>query len=627
MDLLQLIAALAAYLNLERLGELATRLVQSMGAPDGDNPNPNFSVDAVPLTDAELEELRTLMATVRDTLLDEQRDDGLSDEVLGHLETARQIIVAQAAEETARTEDAANREAERQRLADEINAILNGPPEGEGVEGDGGEGGEGEGAGEGGDGAEGGEGAAGAEGGEGAGDGAPAPQPALAAAGAPAAPAAPARISGVRARRPAANQPRPPEGGRRSVPFTAAGSFGGWEPGAQLDAAGMGAVMEEAVLAGRGYNGPRYRANVGRLAITQWPEERFLTDNARDNARKLDAVVSSRAIAAAGGICAPVAVSLDMPTIGQDDRPVANALARFGAEARGAIATLPPPILGDATDAITIWTHANDRKAAGLDGGSPNPATKPCMRITCPEEEETIVDAIVSCIELGNFELRYFRENADAWQRIMLVEAARVAENKLLGVIDAGSTSVTVAPVLDTIRTVFAALDRATAKYRWLHRDYRVNFRWIAPYNLFFNMRASLVRQMPVGTMDETMALAEATIDRWLTVRGINVTWHKDGLAGQTWSAQGDGVLEGWQDTAQTWLFPEGEWLFLDGGRLDFGVVRDSVLNATNDVQIEFEIFEQAHHHGRDSWELTFDVVPDGSYSAPVDLDLEATGS
>lgn len=615
MNLLEMIAALAAYLNLERLGELATRLIQSTVADDDP-----LHADVEALSSDEMTELRTLMATARDTLLDEDRDDGLSDDVLAHLETARQVIVAQAAEETRLAEDAANREAERQRLADEINAILDGPPEGEGDEGAG----DGEGAGEGdGDGAEGSE--AGTEGGEGAG-GAPAPAeapaPAMAAAGAPA-----ARISNVRARRPDANRPRAATG-PGVVPFTAAGSFGGYDPGHQLTPAQLGEVMEEAVLAGRGYSGPRMRSNVGRLAITQWPDERFLTDNPRDNARKLAATVSPQALAAAGGICAPIAVSLDMPTIGEDDRPIAaTAMTRFGAEARGAVATLPPPILGDATDAITIWTHANDRKAAGLDGGSPSPATKPCMRITCPEEEETIVDAIVSCIELGNFELRFFRENAEAWQRIMLVEAARIAENKLLGILNTGSTSVTVAPVLGTVRNVFAALDRATAKYRWLHRDYRVRFRWVAPYNLFFNMRADLVRQMPVGTMDETMALAEATIARWLEVRGINVTWHKDGLAGQTWAAQGDGPLEGWQDTAQTFLYPEGEWLFLDGGRLDFGVVRDSVLNATNDVQIEFEIFENAHHHGRDSWELTFDVVPDGSYSAPVDLDLEATGS
>jgi hypothetical protein len=39
-------------------------------------------------------------------------------------------------------------------------------------------------------------------------------------------------------------------------------------------------------------------------------------------------------------------------------------------------------------------------------------------------------------------------------------------------------------------------------------------------------------------------------------------------------------------------LFPEGAIQFLDGGRLDLGVVRDSTLDATNDYETFVETFE-----------------------------------
>lgn len=618
MNFLELIAALAAFLNLDRLGELARRLIETTSTDAALRVE-----DAEPLSAEELTELREALASATDALLDQD----MTDDVLAHLDTVRQALAATVGEETARAEDAANREAQREALAAEINSLLgNGSDDGgDGDEGDGD--GDGDGAGEGGEG-EGAEGAA-----------APAPVPAGVAAGAPAgaepiaaaagqAPA-PARISNVRARRPAGATPRIPSGEARIAPFTASGNLGGYGAGTQLGTSQLGEVMEQAARLARQsslqkFEMPLFRVELGAQSFDQ---ERFLGRDPVLNTQRVEAVTGRRAIAAAGGICAPINVDFSMPTVGSTATPIqSEAMAQFGAEARGTIATLPPPILGDAASAITLWTEANDALAAP-GGGSPSPATKACMRITCPEEETSKVDAINGCLELGNFELRYFRENVDAWQRILLVEVARFSENYLLDIVDDGSTDVAVGPLLGTVRNVFAGLDRATAKYRWLHRDPALRFRWIAPMNLFYNMRADLVRQMPVGTMDETMALAEATIDRWLAVRGINVTWHLDGLSGQTWAAQGDGVLEGWQDTASTYLYPEGEWLFLNGGRLDFGMVRDSTLNSVNDVQIQFENFGTAHHHGRDSWNITFDIVPNGQYSCCDDLDIETTGS
>lgn len=610
MNLLELLAALAAYLENERLGALATRLIT---ASTDEAFADLHSDDAEVLSPDELVELRTALSAAADSLLDVEA--GLSDEVLGHLDVVRQALAATTGEEAARQADAAEREARREQLAAEIAGLVEGatdPDPGEGGEGD-----EGEGGGEGGEGDEGGEGAAGAE-------AAPAAEPVPVAAGAAPARRAPA-LAAVAARRPAGAQPRPAPSAELA-PILAAGSFGGFQHGTPLDAAQQIEAWEAAFTSALNWESGRDPVRVTTIR-TQFPEDRMLTDeSARRNTRLVDAVVSRQAIAASGGIVSPITYSRAMPVLGTTARPVRDALANFGAEATGTIGTMPPPQLGAAEGGVTIWTEANDRLAAP--GGSPaNPTTKACLRITNPTVEETYVDAIVGCLELGNFGLRYFREHAAAWQELLAVETARIAENKLLDTISDEGVDIDVGQVLDTVRTVFAGIDRATSVYGYRHRDPNIRYRFIAPDRLFSNMRASMVRQMPLGSMDETMMLAEATIARWFAIRNVNVTWHLDGPTGQGFDVQGDGDLQGWASVAQTHLFPEGEWLYLNGGVFNQGVVRDSVLNETNDAQMWGEIFEAAHHHGHDSWNLAFDIVPDGTYAAPVALSIAGTGS
>ena len=48
-------------------------------------------------------------------------------------------------------------------------------------------------------------------------------------------------------------------------------------------------------------------------------------------------------------------------------------------------------------------------------------------------------------------------------------------------------------------------------------------------------------------------------------------------------------------------LFTEGTWLFLDGGTLDLGIVRDSTLNKTNEYCMFVETFESAAFVGLES--------------------------
>lgn len=343
-------------------------------------------------------------------------------------------------------------------------------------------------------------------------------------------------------------------------------------------------------------------------------DERFLDHNEQENERKMNAATSQgrrqelfeerQAILASGGICAPQQVNYDLPTIGQNDRPVRDGLMqRFGAD-RGGIRTLGVPILSDVTSAVGVWTEATDE--------NPGQAVKGCMTLTCPSETQDLVEAIYYCLKVGNFRARYFPEQIRATMQLIMTWQARYAERRRIADIANGSTKVTTASLFDTQADVMAILDHSVARFRSYWRDNNIPMELGIPQWLFDNMRASAARQAPFGTQAETMALADAEIMRWFAVRKLIPTPLLDGETGQEFGAQHDGGIIPWPSHAYCYLFPVGTWLFLDGGELDLGIVRDSTLVQTNDFKMFAETFEGSHFHGVESQRLDIDICPSG---------------
>ena len=422
-------------------------------------------------------------------------------------------------------------------------------------------------------------------------------------------------ISRVAARRPDITKPRP----RKAPEFklVASANAPGIAAGQVLETPEMIAnVFEQALRAsGSRHVGPNVNVPLFSLGAFN-PEEIFgkprtLGRDAIGNEQKILDVTSEKALRASGGICAPVPVQYDLPILGVSDRPVRDALARFGAT-RGGVRLLPPPSLSDVTGAVGVWTEANDVSPS-------SPATKPCLTLDCPDETETLVAAITQCLKIGNFRARFFPEQIEAWTRLVAVQAARIADTRIIQKIGDESTQVSTEQVLGTTRTVLAALDRAGAALR-SHQRLSPDFplRLLAPAWLLDNMISDLTRQAPGDNMINT---SDAQINGWLGSRGINVSWFLDGEAGQIFGPQVDGELNGWPTNVICYLYVEGTWLHLDAGMLDFGIVRDSTLNATNDFEIFSEIFEEAAFHGvpGTSYRLDIDICPSGQAAALVD--------
>lgn len=452
------------------------------------------------------------------------------------------------------------------------------------------------------------------------------------------------RVGRVAARRPAAAAPLPTlTAGAGSLPDDIAD----WGLVASANAPGVTAgspirtqdqlarAFLSAYEATQGYrHGPRVKVGIARSGRENAEElygpERFLSRDPGVNHQRIEAACGQLAImraggmdavTASGGICAPTPVRYDLPILGTEERPVRDtALVRFGAD-RGGVRLLPPPVLEDLDGAIGIWTEANDQDPA-------DPAVKPCLTLTCPDEYENLVDAITKCLEVGNFRARYFPEQVEAWMRLAAVNHARQAEVRLLAKMTTASTHVTVGQLLGTVPDILAGLDRATSIIPSVNRLPRsFPLRFVFPFWLYNQMRTDEARRLPGGAPDERYAVAESQINSWMAVRNVTPTPVMDGPSGQIFARQGDAPMLGWPSTVKTWLYPDGSHLFLDGGTLDLGLYRDSALVSTNDVQIFSETFEGHAFHGVESWDITFDTCPDGSISGTVDIDPCTTGS
>ncbi len=199
------------------------------------------------------------------------------------------------------------------------------------------------------------------------------------------------------------------------------------------------------------------------------------------------------------------------------------------------------------------------------------------------------------------------------------------AEQNLISTISSGSTAVALGQLYGATRDILAELDRVVAAYRSRHRmDPEAPLRLLLPAWVLDLIEADLAREEP-GASTERLAIADAYITNFFTARAVNVTWMWDA---QVFGPQGVGPALGWPSTVTGFLFHEGAWLFLDGGTLDLGLVRDSVLNSTNDLQLFGETFEAAAMIGVESLALTWDVCPNGVTSAGDNtIDPCSTGS
>lgn len=435
-----------------------------------------------------------------------------------------------------------------------------------------------------------------------------------------AAPPAPARVPGrvtrVARRAPDLAPRRREVANQGSLVLRASANVPGIAAGQMLETPEqIGTAFGEALKASQGYRGPRVNIPIATLGNMMNPreifgEERTLDRDTQRNRQKIEAVTSPAALRASGGVCAPAPIDYSVPIIGTDARPFRDGLARFGAD-RGGVNLTPPPSLSSMSGAIDTWTHATDTTPGG--------ATKDCLTMTCPSDVETFVDAITTCIKIGNFRQLYWPEQVDAWVKKAAIAAARTAEVKMMTAVGTGSLNViSGTQLLGATTDVLSWLDHVLAGFRSRQRvPDSLPLKLHLPEWAKSLFRADIVKNAS-GAVDERYTIADTTINAFFTSRNVNVNWVLDGETGQVFGAQADGAILAFPNHLVMYLHVEGDWLALDGGQLNLGVVRDSTLVGTNDFIMFSEFMENVAFHGTESQRIEVDVCPSGAQSLPI---------
>lgn len=387
------------------------------------------------------------------------------------------------------------------------------------------------------------------------------------------------------------------------VVITAGADIPGYTAGAPMsDAKEIAEAMASRLHGLRRVKGGDGEQHIVASITTKYPESRVLTQDTDSNVAKIKAVASPEALVASGGHSAPFDVKYDIFGLGTTDRPIRDSLPRFAAD-RGGIRYILPPVLSSYGDAVGVWTNVVDT--------SPDTATKTSLTVSAATETTVATDAVTLQLQFGNLMTRAYPELIARHNELALIQHAREAEQYLATQLTSGSTAVTTTSLIGVARDFLVQVGRAAVAMRSRHRlspDQRL--RVIAPAWIKDAMVADLTLNMP----GDSNLNATGEIDGYLAARGVDMTYSHDLNVYGSQSASA--ALNEFSDTFTWYIFAEGTFLFLDGGTLDLGIIRDSTLVGTNDYKMFVETFEGIAKVGVESLVVTSTISVNGVAAA-----------
>lgn len=402
----------------------------------------------------------------------------------------------------------------------------------------------------------------------------------MVAASAPKPKAPSARAVARRAPAPEAPAPQP------QVVITAAADVPGLSGGQAIDKKGLARAMHARANSLANHSG---RISVASVQI---PSDYKV---GADLAHNLDVIARATAPESltASGWCAPSTNLysifgvdagdglIDLPTV-QVTRGGLNVPTFFG--------------LGDAADALWTWTE--DSKG--------DEETKGCLEIPCPEFTDYRLEAEGLCLTHGNLTDRAFPELTERFIDLAVNAHLHRLSAAVIGKITASADGVTVGAVDSSAAgSILHAVDLQVADYR---SQYRMGVSAIleAVFPLWTKelIRADLAFRAGVMLTNVT----DAVIDEHFAARKVRVQFVHDYQP-----LYNAGPATAFPASLDFLLYPAGGYVRGDGGVIDLGVVRDSVLNATNDYTAAWtEQLYLVAQLGPDAREVTVNFSVDG---------------
>jgi hypothetical protein len=349
----------------------------------------------------------------------------------------------------------------------------------------------------------------------------------------------------------------------------------------------------------------------------------------RGEMRELFAYLTSpdkqAALVAGGGWCAPSEIRYDFFNIACEDGLID--LPTFGVT-RGGIQFPVSPSLADAlaggtafagfaatfsnTSTPFLWSEADDIAAAT---GSP---TKPCIRVPCPDFDEERLEAYGYCLTAGNLTDDAYPEATQNTLQLLMAAHAHVVNARLIALMLARSTAAT---TISGGAATDAAAPRIYNAVGLAATDYRARYGMciddvlevVMPYWVREVIRADLAWKAGV----ELQAVPNSEIDAYFVARNIRVQWVNDWQVRGASQFGGSSNMTAWPTSADFLIYAAGTFVHGNGMSLDLGVIRDSVLNETNDHTAAWS--EEAHlvaRVGHESRRYTVGFNVNGSTSA-----------
>lgn len=351
------------------------------------------------------------------------------------------------------------------------------------------------------------------------------------------------------------------------------------------------------------------------------------------NSRKVDAVTQPQALTAAG-VCAPYTIDYSMGVIGSTARPVKAAFPNYTADRGGVQFRRDVDALGSGPiSASGTWSLETDANPGDPTAGG---STKPIWDVPCNDVISAEVQAVTLGLRFSNITNRFDPEAVAANTQAAAIAHARQAEMLLLNSMYSQCTATfQETKTISATRDLLVAIDKVRAYWRDARRiGDDVPLRTILPHWVLDAMRADLTRAMHTAN-EAWLGEADTTILQWFNNRGITPSWTLDGRAAITAASgppqvygmaqQGYGVLTGpnaipaFPAQVEFAMFPEGTFVYLDGGSLDVGVVRDQALVQQNRYIQFSETFEGLYRKGIEAVRVVADVVPTGGSAGTVD--------
>ena len=386
--------------------------------------------------------------------------------------------------------------------------------------------------------------------------------------------------------------------------ITAGADIPGYTAGAQIsDYKEIAEAMASRLHGLRRVKGGDGEQHIVASITTRYPESRMLNQDTDGNVAKINNITGPSALVASGGHSTPFEVKYDIFGFGTTVRPIRDSLPTFQAD-RGGIRYIQPPVLSSYGDAVGVWTNVNDI--------TPGTDVKTSLTVTAATEVTVATDAVTLQLQFGNLMTRAYPELIARHNELALIQHARESEQYLASKLTAGSTAITTTSLIGVARDFLVQVGRAASQYRSRHRlDASQGLKVIAPTWIRDAMIADLTLSAPG---DGTLNTAASEIEGYLSARGVSITFSPDL---NVYGAQsGSAAMNEFGDTFTWYIFAEGTFLFLDGGTLDLGIIRDSTLVGTNDYKMFIETFEGIAKVGVESLVVTSTISVNGVAAA-----------